>query len=528
MPRNVTAASQPNPQLIPLTVDVPGSLGLNLQAQNAVLSPKWAIVADNCVVDQYGRIAARLGRTTITTSAATGQVRSIFEYINSAGTSTSIVAYDGGISSSLAAPSGSSLVGTITSVASGRWYFQNFNDKCIGFQAGQKPIVLATPAGTFSNIVESSGAAPQGGIGCCAYGRVWGMASDGHTLKWCALQDETNWGTGDSGSIDLRSVWPQGMDNVTAIAAFAGMLVIFGKRQILMYGSSDVTVLGLDVTQLRVVDAIEGVGCISQWTLAPLGGEKQHSDLIFCSQIGVQSLQRLVLNSGSRPIQNLTKNVRDTLIGQLSAETVANVSGYYSPTNGFYALSLPVSGYTWIVDLRHRFADQDGDEVARITRWPFAPTALAEFSNRNNYFASSTVGKIQQYETGTDDGADFSITLQLPWMDLGDDVAAYLKALKRVGGVFYSRTGGTINFSWYVDFSLSGVTTYDTVPGNPNAEFSIAQFSIDQWSGGAQLNLLTANASGTGQYFSIAVTTASDSAFAVQQLSLLAKRLRLA
>lgn len=528
MPRNTSPASQPNPQLLPLPVSTPGALGLNLQAQNAVQSPQYAIEALNCVIDPYGRIAARLGRSTITSSAASGQIRSIFEYRTPTGTSLPIVGYDGGISSSLTSPSGSSLVGTIASVASGRWYFQNFLGNCIGFQAGQKPIVLTSPAGTFSNIVEASGSAPQGGVGTCAYGRVWGMNADGHTLQWCALGDYTNWASGDAGSIDLSKVWPQGMDQVTAVFAFAGTLVICGLKQILMYGCQNATVLGLDVTSLKIVDTVEGCGCISQWTVAQAGGEIEDSDVIFCSTIGIQSLQRLIQASGNHPIQNFTKTVRDAIVTMLTAETNSAVSGYYSQTNGHYALSLPVSGYTWVADQRHIYQDQDGDMVARITRWPFAPTAMVEFTNRLNYFASATAGKIQQYIAGTDDGVTFPVTLQLPWMDLGQDYASRLKALKRVGGLIYALNSTQVTYTWYVDFSNTGRSASGSVAGGTPAQWGQSQWGIDQWGGGGVLTLLNVNASGTGQYFSLQISASSDSHFAIQQANLLAKILRLA
>lgn len=535
MPAPNSQASQSKPQLVPLPVDAPGSLGLYLQAQQAVLTPKYCIEASNCIVDQFGRIAARNGRTTITNSAASGQVRSIFEYLTSTGQSTSIVGFDGGISSSLTAPSGSSLVGTITSVASGRWFFQNFFNKCIGFQAGQKPIVMQSPIGTFSNIVESSGSAPQGGVGFCGLGRVWGMAADGFTLQWCALGDETNWAAGDSGSIDLRKVWPKGMDTVTAIAAFGQRLVIFGLRQILMYGSADATVLDLDVTQIQIIDTIENVGCISQWTVAHVGGEEEQSDLLFCSQLGIQSLQRLVLISGSHPIQQLSKKCRDAIVAQLSGEASASaISGYYSPTNGFYALSLPTNQYTWIADMRHTYEDEDGDLVCRMTRWPFGTTAMVEFAEgantRANYFASSTTGKVVQYVAGGgDDAALYTVTLQLPWMDLGQDYASRLKALKRVGALLYSASSRQVTFTWYADFSANAVgSKVLTTTGGTGAQWGIAQWGIDQWGGAGLLTLLYANASGQGQYFSLAISTSSDSNFAIQQASLLAKLLRLA
>jgi hypothetical protein len=433
-----------------------------------------------------------------------------------------IIAWDGGITSNVSAP-GTDLVGTISSTSSGRWYFVNFFDKAIGFQAGQKPIVRST--GTFSNIVESSGSAPTGGVGTAAYGRVWGMNADGHTLQFCALGDETNWGAGDSGSIDLRKVWPQGNDTVTAIQAFNGTLAIFGTRQILFYGSTNPSVLGLDVTQLKIVDAIEGVGCISQWTLAPIGGEKEQSDLLFCSLIGIQSLQRLLVNQ-SRPISQLSKHVRDALIQMLQAETPNNITGFYSPTNGFYALSLPTSGYTWVADMRHRFEDEDGDDVARMTRWAIAPLTMVEFFNRTVYMSNVT-GTVATYGVGTDYGSTFQVQLRLPWMDFGQELGSRLKALKRIGALLYARVSINVTFTWYVDFGVSSTgTAVRSTPTGTLAEWGTGQWGLSEWSGGLLLTLLNADASGTGQYFSLAITTTSDSSFAIQQASLLAKVLR--
>lgn len=524
MPRNVTQAGMPRAQLAPLPIPTPGRRGLNLQQQNAILSPEWAIEASNMIIDASGRVASRGGLTSVTATPAAGAIRSIFEQRTGTGTSTTIVAWDGGISSSVSAP-GTDLVGTITSTASGRWYFVNFFDKAVGFQAGQKPIVRSS--GTFSNIVESSGSAPTGGVGTAAYGRIWAMNADGHTLQYCALADETNWGTGDSGSIDLRKVWPLGMDTVTAITAFNGTLAIMGTRQIIFYGSTDPSVLGLDVTQLQVVDAIEGVGCLSQWTLAPIGGEKESSDLVFCSQIGVQSLQRLLINK-SRPISQLSKYVRDAMIAMLQIEIPANVSGFYSPTNGFYALSLPGSGYTWVADMRHRFSDEAGDEVAPITRWPIAPLTMVEFFSRTVYM-SNVVGKVATYGQGNDYGSNFQVQLRLPWMDFGQDVAARLKALKRIGSLFYVRSATNVTFTWYVNFSTTSTgTAVRSTPATTSAEWGIAQWAISEWSGGLLLAMLSADASGEGQYFSLTITATVDSNFAIQQSNLLAKILRLA
>jgi len=515
----------PRQQLAPIPINTPGARGLNLQAQNSVMPPEWVIEASNMIVDPNGRLAARGGLTSVTTTPSAGAIRQIFEHRTATGTSTSIVAWDGGLSASVSAPS-TDLVGTVASTASGRWYFVNFQDKCIGFQAGQGPIVRT--GGTFSQIVAASGSTPTGGVGTAAFGRVWGMNADGHTLQWCALGDETNWAAGDAGSINLQHVWPLGNDTVTAITGFNGTLCIFGTRQILMYGCPDATVLGLDVTQLQIVDAIEGVGCISQWTLASVGGEVEASDLLFCSKIGIQSLQRLLVNK-SRPITQLSKHCRDALVAMLQSEVANNVSGFYSPTNGFYALSMPVSGYTWVADMRHRYDDPDGDvDVAPITRWPIAPWTMVEFANRTVYMANVT-GTVATYGPGNDYGSNFQVQLRLPWMDLGQDLAARLKVLKRIGALLYARTALNVTFQWFIDFRTSAAgTAQRTTPTVSVSEWGTAQYNINEWAGGLALTLLNCDGSGEGQYFSLLITATADSSFAVQQANLLAKLLRLA
>lgn len=515
----------PNPQLIPLPIAAPGSLGLNLQQASQVLPPQWAIEAQNCVIDIGGRVAARNGFAPATSVDPAGTIRAVFEYRTPTGGSVSIVAFDGGISSSIPNPSGSSLVGTISSVASGRWYFQNFNGKCIGFQSGQKPIVMQNTGGTFSNIVESNGSAPQGGVGCAAFGRLWGMNADGQTLQWCALLDETNWGSGDSGSINLAKVWPLGGDTVTAIVAFNGALVIFGLRQILFYGSSNPSAIGLDVTTIQLVDTLEGTGCVSQWSTAAIG----ETDLAFCSKIGIQSLQRLLIQK-SRPTTLLSKYCRDAIITQIAAETTNNISGFYSPTQGFYALILPTSGYVWVADLRHVYTDEDGDTVSRMTRWNVTTYTGAEFFNRSVYFNAPWDSKaLALYNSSSgDNNVAFQFILQLPFMDFGQNLAARLKALKRVGALIYSRANTNVTFTWYADFNTSGNSSTVTTGNLTGAEWGTAQWAIDQWSGGTLLTLLRRPASGSGQYFSLAITAQVASNFAVQQANLMAKLLRLA
>ena len=102
-----------------------------------------------------------------------------------------------------------------------------------------------------------------------AFGRIWAVDDDKQTVRYCALLDETKWATASGGgSIDMRNVWSNGMDYVTAISSIGSNLVIFGRKHIVIYTDGSGSELGVDPTQMYVVDIIEGTGCVARDSLA--------------------------------------------------------------------------------------------------------------------------------------------------------------------------------------------------------------------------------------------------------------------
>lgn len=523
----------PHRQVVPITVPSPGRLGLNLQQSQTVLPPEWASEAANAVIDFSGRIAARLALNTITPPAnliaGNPAILTIFEHLSASGTTNqTIFAWNGGISNSVSNPP-ANLIGGTAPVANGSWHFRNFidasgNNKVIGFQAGLK-IIVRSGNGNFATVVESAGTAPTGGVGTVAYGRVWQVAADGHTILYSSLLDETTWGSGngDAGQLDMANVWPQGTDTIMAIQPYNHNMVVFGTRQIVFLASSNVTALGLDVTNLYVADVIEGSGCVSQHTVQAIGD----TDLIWLSLYGVQSMQRL-LTQRSRPTTQLSKYVRDALITQLQAETPDLIRSAYSPTFGFYLLSFPTSGYTWVADLRYTWTDQEGDTICPFTRWTVGPAGLFETVERQLYLSAIGGGGIAQYQSGTDNGSSFTFTFTTPWMDLGQEYGVRLKALKRIGGLILAGGAVSVVFTYYTDFSTTGIGATVATAGDAGSQWGIGQWGIDQWSGGNLLNLLRVPAYATGQYFKVSIAAAVSSAFAVQTSEIVAKIGRIA
>lgn len=521
MPR--LAHIPPNPQGAKLDLVSPGSRGINLEQQSAVLPAQWATEAQNAVIDSNGRLAARLGFTNQTTTPISGTkpIRTLFEHRAGASGNTTILAWDGGISTGVSNPSGSDISGSVVNT-NGRWQFVNFNNKCIGFQSGQKLIVRTT--GNFATVVESSGTAPTGGIGTAAYGRIWQVQSDLQTIQYSGLLDETVWTGASSGIVDMHSIWVDGTDTITAIGQFNHQLVVFGTRHIVFFSDNGVAgVLGLDPSKIQVIDIITGTGCVTQHSLAAIGD----ADLMFLSPTGVQSLARLQVQR-SNPIATETKYVRTEMQTQLLSEVADNITGVYSQANNLYLLSFPLSGYVWALNIKRRYTDEEGDDVTVVTRWLGTFTAMYE-TVLKVLLVARAASKVAAYAGNTDEGSSYRYIWLSPWMDFSEqNLGDRLKIMKRIGGIFFFRTSVNVVFTWYTDFNLTASSLQQSITGGTSAEYSVAQYSISEYSGSSLLKLLTVPARATCQYLRVGTQVDVTGPFAVQQAQIFAKVGRIA
>ncbi len=510
-------------QLQPIDLVAPGFLGLNFAQSGSLLSPEYSTKAENAVIDTAGRLAARKGFLDVTTTDITGTpaVESLFEYATSTGAQEVIVAWDGGIANDVADPETNDISGAVTD-ADGRWWFQNFNNKCVGFQDGQKPIVY-NGAGTFATVVESSGTAPtiRGGIGLAAYGRVWGLDADGSTIKYSGLLDETDWGGAGAGQIGMHNVWTDGTDEVTAIWAFNGSLVVFGKRHIVIWTDGQGSALGLDPDFISVADVLEGTGCVTQWSIQAVG----EADLLYLSPNGVQSMGRLI-QERSNPVTTLTKYVRDELRFRLADADVAQIRSTYSPEQGFYLLSFPDQNITWCLDQRRRYIDDDQDFLSIITTWDLAPRSWLRRDNGTLHLGD-THG-VGTYGGADDNGSTFRFIYESPWLDLGEDVANRLKMLKRIGAILFVKNNTDIVFKWNVDFDDGFRSITRSVSADASAEWGVGEWGAMEWSGGLTLRILKVPARNTGQYYRVSIEADVNGDFAVQQMELFTKIGRIA
>lgn len=465
-----------------------------------------------------------LSGTPQVTATVIFSIQGLFEYNMGGGVYQQIISWAGGISNNPNNPTNN--LGGAVNVANGRWFFQNFNNKCIGFQAGQKPIVY-NGGGTFASVVESAGTAPSGGVGCAAFGRVWALQSDLQTIQYSGLLDETDWSLtdGNAGLIDMHTIWSDGTDQVTAIFAFNAALVVCGTKHIIFFTDGRGSMLGMDPNQAYVFDMLAGTGCVSQWTVDHVG----EADVLLLSPNGLQSLLRLTQNRNN-PVETLSKYNRDTLLQQIQSEIPANISGCFNNLTGFYILGLPNSGTTWCFDQRRKYLDEVQEQCSITTTWTMAVTACCSLvTNQQLFISRMGQGTVCNYSGFADEFSTYQWAYQSPWMNLGQSIAQRLKMLKRLTLILFTAGAASFTVTWAVDFSLiQGTATQSIAAFGTNSQYGLGQYGIAQYGGASNLYPWKYAAHIRGQYFQLGLTTLVSGVFAFQQAQFAAKIGRIA
>jgi hypothetical protein len=193
-----------------INIAAPGFRGLNTQDSPIGLDPSFCSIANNCVIDQYGRIGARKGREAVTVDAtplgASVGTTKIKEYISPTGVSTVFSTGNNKIFTGTTALTDVTPVGYVPT--GDNWKIVNFNYHCYFFQRGHAPLLYSDHDGDLTEIDDhphSTGTAPEGNEVLAAFGRLWVADITGNTstIYWSDLLDGAGWTGGSTGSIDI-------------------------------------------------------------------------------------------------------------------------------------------------------------------------------------------------------------------------------------------------------------------------------------------------------------------------------------
>jgi hypothetical protein len=463
------------------------------------LNAGFALVATNCIIDQYGRIGSRKGWSRVNSSSGNlgaNNVGVIHELVQVDGTLTVLFAGNNKLFKLDGSNAVSELTygggGTTPTITASNWSCASLNGITYFFQSGHDPLIFdpAVSTTTYRRVSEKvgyAGTVPSGNIVISAYGRLWvaDTATDNTTVSFSDILAGHVWTGGTSGTLDINRVWPNGADNISGLAAHNNFLIIFGSRQILVYSGATTP------SSITLYDTVGGIGCIARDSIQNTG-----KDVLFLSNSGLRSFARTIIEK-SAPLGDLSKNVRNDLMNIVSGETLANIKSVYSEKEAFYLLTLPIVKEVYCFDTRVSL--QDG--AFRVTVWDsIEPTAL--LSRRNGDLLLGKLGYIGKYGTYKDHTSSYRMQYYTNHADLGDqNVTSILKRLKVIviGG-----SNQYVTAKWGFDFSTNYLSANMLIPTQNESEYGIAEYGangvpVAQYSDGVALQQLQTSASGSGK-----------------------------
>ena len=501
------------------SITAPGFFGLNTQDSSLDLASGFALVANNCVIDKYGRIGARKGwqaKHNTLAALGTADVRMISQLLTEAGLQYTVAAgnnklfrLNGGTLSELTYGGG----GTAPTITASNWQSASLNGILYLFQSGHDPLVYDPALSTtqYRRVSEHSGYSGTVLAGDCAlsaFGRLWVANSTANkdTVYFSDLLSGMKWSGGTSGSLDVTQYWPNGADNITALAAHNNFLFIFGRNNILVYANAN------DPSNMVLSDSITGIGCIARDSIANTG-----SDIIFLSDTGVRSVLRTIQEK-SAPFRDLSKNVRDDLMSAVAGEVTSSIKAVYSPFDSFYLITLPALKSVYCFDLKATL--EDGS--SRVTTWDSVEPKSFCYDNVNKELLLGRAGFIAEYTGYLDNSTPYRFQYFTNHTDLG--APSVTSVLKKLSVVIIGGSDQYLTIKWGYDFSGNYYSQTVKIPSQSVDYYGVSEYNIAQYSGGTSLQTLVAYPTGAGKVIQTGYEAdINGAALSIQKLEIQAK-----
>jgi hypothetical protein len=496
-------------QLQSVTITAPGFAGVNTQDAPLAQDASFAAVADNCVIDKEGRIAARQGYDVLTTNDLLGTsdgIESMGEFVANDGDTLFFSAGNNKVFS------GTTTLTDLTpagyTITDNNWKMVNFNDSMFFFQRGYEPLVYKDSTSTFDPMSDhghATGTPPQGNECLAAFGRLWvaDFTDNKSTIYWSDLLNGSHWTGGSTGSIDITTVWPTGYDTIVALAAHNGFLVIFGRNSIVLYSGAE------SPASMTLADTISSVGCVSRDAVVSTG-----KDLIFLDDSGVRSLSRTIQEK-SAPIGDISKNVNNDIKSLFAAET-GNISMHYSPRQAFVLLNFPDLAVTYAFDTR--FPLQDGS--FRATTWSHMNAICFTETSTEKLYIGVQDG-VAEYTGYKDNDTAYLLSYFSHPLSFGN--TSNLKFLKKINLTTFDGAESIVVLNWAYDYQGNYRKQAYTLPKSNVGQYNISEFNTEaEYSSSIGLiKRKKINASGQGTVVAVGVETNVDgNSIALQEINI--------
>ena len=513
-------------QLQSASIAAPGFYGLNTQESSITLAAGFALQADNCVIDKYGRLGARKGWQYVTTGNTGVNLKGAHEFIDINGdryfgcwSDTSFYIADGSTLTPVTYAGNSN-------ITTDGWDSATLNDAAF-LASSEYPMIYFSPTtGQLTDVnlaaINANKFVPQPNTLLSAYGRLWAAntTTNKTTVYFSDLLDGLIWDGGTAGSLDLSSVLVNGNDEIVALGAHAGRLIIFCKNNIVIYGSGG-SDTALDPATMQLVEVISGVGCIARDSVQNTG-----TDILFLANDGVRSIGRLIQEK-SQPFRDLSKNVRDDLVRDIHGTNVDSIRSVYSATEAFYLLLIPEYQRIYCFDTRQML--QDG--AARVTVWDNQTHTnmiekYDEVSKKYDLYFTNADG-IAEYGGYTDNGSAFTMKYYTNYFDFGD--ATNVKMLKRLSTTLIGGSGQDLVLKVGYNYDDSYRSFPISIATRENSEYGIAEYNTTaEYTIGVLSDTVRASVGGSGNVLQVGFEASiNGTQLSIQKLDIYIKQGRI-
>ena len=548
-----------------ITISAPGFQGLNTEDSPLQQDPGFALVADNCVIDKYGRVGAREAFSTYTVTDAVPystnvsmdtETKQIYQLgggvindqrydlgvvghlqYNAAGSLIQedyyIVEFDQDAMGSIAYPT----VAVPNALLKADIVF--FNNAIYIFSKGNIALKFDGTSITdlFSGTVDVDYIPPtddtgilandiDGNVACSAYGRLWvsGVNGDYNTIYYSDLLLANQWYDGrgtpaDSqntgGIIDVSAYWPNGGDRIVAIEAHNNFLIIFGRQSILLYSSGNNFADPADVNGLVLQDAISSMGAVNRDAVAAIG-----SDLLFVDDSGVRSLGRTIQEK-SVPIGDLTSNIKRDITDLIRDESNDAISLFYMPNENLVVCNFGDTEQAYAVELRTPSAT-GGQKVTRWTQCVFRRGMYVEFEDMTyTLLAGKDTGGALQYSSYLEwDGNPYTMSYASNAFSFGDAVRQ--KFVKQVDFTLVSTfIDANATVRWGYGDTLN-YTANKLVTAQQPSLYNVAEFNVGEFGDGlTTFKRYRTNTKGSGALVRVGLDTEiAGNSLSIQEINI--------
>jgi hypothetical protein len=215
-------------------------------------------------------------------------------------------------------------------------------------------------------------------------------------------------------------------------------------------------------------------------------------------------------------MRDISANVRDDLVLEISLETAADIKAVYSDKEAFYLLSLPARQLVYCFDMRASL--QNG--ANRVTTWDgLVPTAFKYTRNKDLLLGES--GYIGKYDGYKDNNNSYLLRYFTNYFDFQSPTV--IKIMKKVGVTIIGGQGYPVTLKFGFDYSDILNTRQFDLANAAIAEYNIAEYNIGEYGGSAFDNKII-NIGGSGKVIQLGFeTNVFNKSISIQKLDVYVK-----